>query len=300
MIHMRIVAIFIGLAFIGCNRNEGLSDGYGNFEATEVLISAEASGKLIEFKVEEGQKIAAGMVLGYIDTIPAFLKKEQLRASISALSSKTLNVQSQINVLAERKNNLEREKRRLELLLKDDAATQKQLDDLVGEIEVVNRQIIATRIQLENSNRGILSEINPLEIQIAQINDQISKSIVTNPVSGTILTKFSEPDEVVSFGKPLYKIANLEHLLLRVYLSGDQIPLFNLGQEVEVIVDQSDGNTQALSGTITWISDKAEFTPKIIQTREERVNLVYAVKIRVANNGSLKIGMPGEIRRIDE
>ena len=284
----------------GCSTNNELSDGYGNFEATEVLVSAEASGKLMALDVEEGDRISAGMVLGYVDTVQAFLQKEQLKASINALSSKTQHVQSQINVLLERKNNLEREKRRLGLLLQDDAATQKQLDDIIGEIEVVNRQMVATRTQLENSNRGILSEIDPLEIKIAQMNDQINKSIVTNPITGTVLAKYSEPHEVVSFGMPLYKIANLDRVYLRVYLSGDQIPGFNIGQEVEVLVDKGDGGILTHHGTITWISEKAEFTPKIIQTREERVNLVYAMKVNVPNDGSLKIGMPGEINRIDE
>jgi len=274
-----------------CWGGDDLADAYGNFEAVEVLVSAEGSGNLIQFEVEEGDIIPAGQVLGFIDTTALYLQKEQFIASINALTSKTQNVQSQINVLLERKNNLNREQIRLQKLLSDDAATQKQLDDIEGEIEVVEKEMEATRSRLETNNRGILAEIRPMEVKIAQINDQIIKSIIYNPRKGTVLAKFAEEGEVVGFGKPLYKIADLESIILKVYISGSQLPGMKIGQTVEVKVD----GDISFSGKVYWISEKAEFTPKIIQTKEERVNLVYAVKVRVENDGTLKIGMPGEV-----
>ena len=278
----------------GCMGNGEKADAYGNFEAVEVIISSEANGKLLSFQLEEGDKLEAGQVVGYVDTIQLYLNRKQLQASIKAIKSKTQNVQVQIDVLQKQRINLLREKKRVENLLADSAATTKQYDDIVGQLDVVEKQIVATTSRLNTSNRGLLGEISPLKVKIEQIEDQIRKSVIINPNSGTVLTKFAYENEVTAFSKPLYKIADLKNITLRAYVSGNQLADLKIGQNVKVKIDQQDGMKE-LSGQVTWISSTAEFTPKVIQTKEERVNLVYAFKVLVKNNGELKIGMPGEL-----
>lgn len=287
-----ITAIFPLL--YGCKGNGTEADAYGNFEAVEVIISSEASGKLMVFQLEEGDRLSANQVIGYIDTTQLYLAKKQLEASIEAIKSKTQNVEVQIDVLEKQKDNILREKKRVENLLADSAATSKQYDDIVGQLTVVEQQIAATKSQLNTGNRGILSEVSPLEVKIEQIEDQVRKSVIRNPNSGTVLTKFAYENEITAFGKPLYKIADLENITIRAYVAGNQLSELKIGQEVIIKIDQSDGSRE-LPGQVTWISSTAEFTPKVIQTKEERVNLVYAFKVLVKNDGSLKIGMPGEV-----
>ena len=278
----------------GCIGNGEKADAYGNFEAVEVIISSEANGKLLSFQLEEGDKLETGQVVGYVDTMQLYLNRKQLQASIKAIKSKTQNVQVQIDVLQKQRINLLREKKRVENLLADSAATTKQYDDIVGQLDVVEKQIVATTSRLNTSNRGLLGEISPLKVKIEQIEDQIRKSVIINPDGGTVLTKFAYENEVTAFGKPLYKIADLKNITLRAYVSGNQLADLKIGQNVKVKIDQQDGMKE-LSGQVTWISSTAEFTPKVIQTKEERVNLVYAFKVLVKNNGELKIGMPGEL-----
>jgi len=287
-----ITAIFPLL--YGCKGNGTEADAYGNFEAVEVIISSEANGKLMAFQLEEGDRLSANQVIGYIDTTQLYLTKKQLEASVEAIKSKTQNVEVQIDVLEKQKDNILREKKRVENLLADSAATSKQYDDIVGQLTVVEQQIAATKSQLNTGNRGILSEVAPLEIKIEQIEDQISKSVIRNPNSGTVLTKFAYENEITAFGKPLYKIADLDNITIRAYVAGNQLSELKIGQEVKIKIDQQDG-LRELPGQVTWISSTAEFTPKVIQTKEERVNLVYAFKVLVKNDGSLKIGMPGEV-----
>jgi len=284
------------MAFWGCQSNNHDADAYGNFEATEILVSSEASAKLIQFKVDEGQLVEQGQMLGFADTTQLYLQKQQIIYSIAALKSKTQDVGVQVRVLIAQKNNLSREKKRIENLLKDGATTAKQLDDINGEIEVTDSRILATRSQLTTANAGILSEIAPLEAQVELINDQLTKSYITSPVSGTVLTKYAEEGELVVMGQPLFKVADLREMTLRAYIGGDQLSDLKLGSQVEVWVDQDKDNYRSFTGTISWISPQAEFTPKIIQTKEERVNLVYAVKVKVPNDQTLKIGMPGEVK----
>lgn len=291
-----IIIILSGISMMGCGRDNDIADAYGNFEATEILISSEANGKLQEFKVLEGEKLTSGQRIGLIDTLPLYLKKKQLQARIEALNTKTINIPSQINVLIERKNVMEREKHRIENLFKEGAATQKQMDDIKGEIDVINEELNANKERLETNNKGLLSEILPIEYQIDEINDQINKSILINPVNGTVLTKYAEPFEIVNYGKPLYHIADLSVLYLRAYVGEDNLSRIKLSQKVKVYIDENKNDLREYEGTISWISDKAEFTPKIVQTRDERVNLVYAIKVRVKNNGGIKIGMPGEVK----
>ena len=292
---MKIIKNIIGLLittslFISCNSDNDLADGYGNFEAIETIISAESNGKLMSFKINEGQVVQKGTNVGYIDTIQLSLKKEQLIASKKVIASKSKGVLSQINVLKSQLKTANVSKNRIQNLIKENAGTQKQLDDINGKIDMIKQQIIS----VETQNAPIINELNSMDVQVQQIEDQIKKSVITNPVQGTILVKYAEPSEITAFGKPLYKIANLSTMQLRVYVSETQLSTIKIGQEVTIKIDEGE-NMKSLTGVITWIASEAEFTPKIIQTKEERVNLVYAVKIDVKNDGSLKIGMPGEM-----
>ncbi len=292
---MKITKIIIGFlitssVLISCNSNSDLADGYGNFEAIETTISAEANGKLLKFTIEEGQTLEKGTIIGYIDTIQLALKKEQLIASKNVISSKSKSVLSQISVLKSQRRTAQVSKKRIENLIAANAGTQKQLDDINGKIDVINNQIIS----VETQNSPIINELKSIDIQILQIEDQIQKSIVNNPVNGTVIVKYAEPNEITSFGRPLFKIADLSTMQLRVYVSETQLPSLKIGQDVTVKIDDND-DMKNYNGSITWIASEAEFTPKIIQTKEERVNLVYAVKVEVKNDGSLKIGMPAEM-----
>lgn len=278
------------LTLFSCNSDNGRADGYGNFEATEITISAENNGKLMQFDLDEGQPLTKEALVGYIDTIPLALKRDQLAVSKEVITSKSRGVLSQIAVLNARLETADTNKKRIENLIKDNAGTQKQLDDITGEIDVIKQQIKSVKIQ----NTPVVSELKNIDVQIRQIEDQIAKSKIINPINGTVLVKYAEPNEVTAFGKPLYKIADLNTMQLRVFVSETQLSGIKIGQKVNVKID-SNTDMKSYPGTITWIASEAEFTPKIIQTKEERVALVYAVKINVANDGSLKIGMPAEM-----
>jgi len=276
--------------FISCNSNSDLADGYGNFEAIETIISAESNGKLLQFDIDEGQTITKNTIIGYIDTVQLNLKKQQLLASKNVISSKSRGVLSQISVLKSQLNTAKISKKRVQNLIAENAGTQKQLDDINGKIDMLNEQIIS----VETQNAPIVNELKSIDVQLEQVEDQIKKSIIENPINGTVLVKYAEPNEVTAFGKPLYKIADLSTMQLRVYVSETQLANIKINQEVMVKIDAGE-TMKSYSGKIIWIASEAEFTPKIIQTKEERVNLVYAVKINVKNDGSLKIGMPAEM-----
>lgn len=289
---MRILTFLMIVLFLfSCNRNDKLSDAYGNFEAVTVSVSAESSGKLLSFNVDEGQDLKAGQMIGLVDTTDLLLKKLQFQAQKKSIATKMADVEGQIAVQQQQKTNLLVEKERLTRLFKDKAATPKQLDDINGAIDLVDRQVSAIRTQ----NADITEEQEVMDRQIAQVNESLNKCHILNPLSGTVLVKYAEPGEITLPGKVLYKIANLSELELKVYVSGDQLPSVKIGQKVDVLVDNDKTSNRKLEGTVSWISQKAEFTPKIIQTKEERVDLVYAVKVRVPNDGSLKIAMPGEV-----
>jgi len=285
------LSLFLVLLLSSCGKNDKRSDAYGNFEAVETIVSAEATGKLVDFNIEEGQLLEKDVTVGNIDADQLSLKKQQVEAQKNTIKTKFQNVFSQINVYQEQKRVNQVEKNRIEKLLKDEAATTKQLDDINGNINVLDKQIAA----VESQNSTTMQELKNLDVQIQQIQDQINKSAVINPVKGTVLMKLAEQSEIVNYGKPLYKIADISTMELRVYVSGEQLPNVKLGQSVRVLIDSDKNGLRELEGVVSWISAKAEFTPKIIQTKEERVNLVYAVKIKVKNDGSLKIGMPGEV-----
>jgi len=284
-----ILLIIIGLN--ACSGNGDKSDAYGNFEATETIISAEATGKLLNFKVENGQQLKAGELVGQIDTVVLNLKLKRLIAAKTEITANTNDILAQINVLKEQKSVLEIEKKRVESLIADSAATTKQYDDIKGRIRVIDRQIESVKTK----NSTILSKLNQLNVQIEEIEELIWRCKIYNPINGTVLQKYAEQFELVMPGKALYKIANLQQIELKVYVDGTQLPNIQIGDKAKVLIDKDAETNTEMEGIISWISPSAEFTPKIIQTKEERVKLVYAVKLVVKNDGSLKIGMPGEV-----
>lgn len=286
-----LIIIFASFAMQSCSDNEIKSDAFGNFEATETIVSAEGTGKLLSLNIEEGMSLEEGVQVGFIDTVQLYLKKKQIYSQKKITGTKFGNINSQADVYREQIKTAQVEKNRIENLLKDNAASQKQLDDINGNLNTLQKQVEMVLTQ----NNTARSELGNFDVQIQQIDDQIEKSIIKNPVRGTVLMKLAEPGEIMNFGKPLYKIADLSFMNLRVFVSGEQLPKIKIGQKVKVLIDDGKDGYRELEGTISWISSKSEFTPKIIQTKEERVNLVYAVKIKVSNDGSLKIGMPGEV-----
>ena len=281
---------------ISCSNGEGDFDATGTFESEEVIVSSEAMGKLVLFDVDEGSNLKQDQIVGVVDTTQLYLKKKQLQSTIKAVLSKQPDIQTQLAAIKEQIATAEREKNRIENLVSSDAATTKQLDDINSQLDVLNKQYDATKSSLTITRQGMQSETLPLIAQVEQIQDQINKSIIKNPIDGTVLTRYAKQDEITSNGKALYKIANLYEMILRAYINGDQLGRIKLDQKVRVFVDRGDEKQKELEGEIYWVSSKAEFTPKTIQTKDERANLVYAIKVRVKNDGYLKIGMYGEIR----
>lgn len=290
------ILILATLLSASCTERQQAYDASGTFEAVETIISAEANGAIRALDVEEGQSLTAGQTVGYIDSTQLYLKKRQFQAQINAVLSKKPDIAVQMAALQEQLGQAVREQQRIASMAKADAATPKQLDDANAQVAVIKKQIAAQQSSLGINSSSITQEASPLEIQIAQLEDQLAKSRIVNPVNGTVLVKYADVNEVVTVGKPLYKIADLSTIILRAYVTGPQFAQLRLNQQVTVLVDDADGNYREYPGTVEWISDKAEFTPKTIQTKDERENLVYAVKIRVKNDGLLKIGMYGEVR----
>lgn len=284
-----IISIFLT---ISCVQNEQEADAYGNFEAHEIIVPSQATGILNSFTLNEGDMLKVGEKIGWVDTTRLFLQKKQLFAQIKTINTKYLGSRAEISVLEAEKSNLTREKKRFEKLLADGAVTSKQMDDINGNLNVLNKKIDAVRAQL----KSILAEKDIVTVSIDMINDQIVNSIILNPESGTVLEKYLEQYEIVIPGKALYKLADLNNMILKAYISEPQLSEIELKQKVNVLIDGVNEEKIMFEGIVSWISSEAEFTPKIIQTREERVNLVYAIKVRVKNDGRIKIGMPGEVR----
>ncbi len=294
---MKKILLISGIAAIAslwsCSGNDKNADAYGNFEAEERIISPEIPGKIVWLTLEEGMVVEQGDTLAIIDTSDLVLKISVLQAQQEAIRTKLLSTQAQTAVYEQQKENTQLELKRFRRMLDEKAATAKQVDDLEAGIRVLERQIQATRV----SGTSIESEIQTLSRQIDQIRDNIRKCYILSPIRGTLTEKYAEAGEMALGNKNLMKIADLEHMFLRVYVSGDQLPEVKTGAEATVYVDKDVKENTAVKGVISWISSSAEFTPKIIQTKKERVNLVYAVKVRVDNpEGMIKIGMPGEIR----
>ena len=294
MKHILFISTILLLA--SCSGNSNRYDASGTFEATEIIVSAEASGLIQAFNLEEGEVLQAGQYIGSIDSVQLYLSKKQLQAQIQAVLSKRPDVATQIAALQEQLKQAHREQQRITNLLKADAATQKQLDDANAQIAIINKQIEGQRSSLRITSASLSEETLPLTVQIEQLNDQLEKCRIVNPVTGTVLTKYAEANEMAANGKPLYKVADLSQIILRAYITGDQFAQVKLNQPVQVLIDAKNGEYTTYTGTVVWISDKAEFTPKTIQTKDERANLVYATKIKVKNDGKLKIGMYGEVK----
>ncbi len=293
---MALFMLSIVCLLYACKEKEQVADGSGSFEAEETIISSQAQGMLMQFNVQEGQVLVAGDAVGYVDSVQLSLRKRQLEAQIIALVGKKPDIPVQLSVLQEQLKAAMKERERISNLVKGDAATPKQLDDINDQIRLVQKQISAQKSSLHISSSGISKEATAMQIQLLELEDQLKKCTIVNPLNGTVLSKYAEQNEVVSPGKPLYKIADLSNIILRAYITGDQLVLAKLNQTVKVFTDNGKGGFNETEGVITWISDKAEFTPKSIQTKEERANKVYAIKVKVKNDGKYKIGMYGEIK----
>ena len=294
---LRILLIATVLfVFSSCNRNKFEHDASGTFEATEVIVSGEGAGKIEEFKITEGDKFTKGQFIGYIDTTQLHLKKLQLQTAMKAVSSRRVDMSVQIAAVKEQIANAKIDKERVDNLFKDGAATQKMVDDTNSRLEVLKRNLAALQNSLSTSINSIDEEAAAYAIQVDQIKDQLAKCRIVNPLAGTVLNKFTEEKEMVTIGKPLYKVADTKHLFLRAYIISSQQSELKIGQSVNVYINTADNKQKLYSGTISWISDKAEFTPKTIQTQDERQNLVYAIKVEVENtDGLIKIGMYGDV-----
>jgi HlyD family secretion protein len=290
-----VIALTTASILAACTQNENVYDATGTFEAVETIVSAEATGTIQALNIEEGQLLKKGTQVGYVDSTQLYLKRKQLQAQIRSVLSRQPNISTQLAALLEELQQAEREQQRVASLLKSDAATKKQLDDATTQVNIVKRKIAAQESTLGITMSSLQEETLPLQVQIEQTNDLLDKCRIVNAVNGTVLTKYAEAFETTSAGKPLYKIADLSTLTLRAYITGNQFSNIQLNQKVTVLVDAPEGYKE-YPGTVQWISNKAEFTPKTIQTKDERANLVYAVKIGVKNDGFLKVGMYGEVK----
>lgn len=282
------------LSLAACNRGDGNFDATGTFEATEILVSSEANGKIMELNIEEGDRLDAGAMVGYIDSTQLYLKKMQLSAGLRSVDIRKPDIRKQIAALEQQIATARTEQQRMENLVKAKAGNQKQVDDIVNNIKYLQKQLDAQYSTLNKTTGGADAEAESILYQIMQLDDQLQKSRIVTPQAGTVLVKYAEPGEVTAAGKPLYKIADTDLLYLRAYITADQLSKLKQGQTVRVFADYGADEQREYPGTITWISDKSEFTPKGIQTKDERANQVYAIKIAVKNDGYLKIGQYGE------
>lgn len=288
------LACVISGSYFSCS-NSNHFDASGSFEAVETIISAEASGVIEEFSVEEGTVLKAGEYIGYIDSTQLYLKKRQMESQVQALLTRKPDIAVQLASLEKQMQSALREKKRIENLVQAGAATTKQKDDILSQIDIIQAQIDAANSSLTISTDGITKDARPLYLQIEQLKDLLRKCRIVNPVNGTVLVKYAEPHEMTATGKQLYKIADLSKIILKAYITGNQLAQVKLNDTVTVFTDNGTDGFNKTDGRIQWISDKAEFTPKTIQTKDERANQVYAIKILVPNDGSLKIGMYGEV-----
>ena len=290
------LTFFVIIGFTGCKSNKGESDAFGVFETIEITVSSESDGKMLWFTVEEGENYQAGEEVGCTDTVQIYLKIKQLEASIGAAMAKRPDLPSQVRTLYNRLETLNKEKNRIATLVAANAASSKQLDDINAEIDMTNSQIAAMESNLTLSNKSIMEEVEAMRFQKMQLQDALTKCHIKSPITGTVLKKYIEPNELAFQGKPLFKIADLTNMFIRVYITEDMLSTIHLGQKTDIHIDLPDNQEITIEGTVSWISSKAEFTPKMIQTKNDRVNLVYAVKVSFENDGSAKIGMPGDVK----
>ncbi len=290
-----IIILPLLVCLLSCSSQKPEADAYGNFETTPLLISAQGNGVLQSFLVTEGALLHKGDTLGYIDTAELHLKKRRLQAQIAAIHSSLPEAGTQLQVIQQQLRHARQEQERLKQLLTDSAATPKQKDDIDAQVRLLQKKYASLQSSLSVQTRSILAKIKPLQLQIKQIDLQIERSLITSPITGTVLTKYAEPHELVAVGKPLFSIGDLSEMILRAYITEDQLASVQLGDTLLVRTDRPDGSYDTWKGVLQWISDQSEFTPKEIQTKEERANRVYAIKIRVKNDGRIKTGMPGEV-----
>ena len=294
---VRVAALAaLALTLAACSGNGMDGDAQGTFEATEVVVSAEATGRILAFTADEGISVVSGEIVGNVEDTQLALRRKQLVASRGSVESRRPDVAVQIAALEQQIATAETERRRVEKLIASDAAGRKQLDDANAQIETLRRQLAAQRSTLEASSRGISDERAALDWQIAQLDDQIAKCAITSPIGGTVLEKYAERGEFALPGKALFKVADLDRMTLRAYVVASQLSGVTVGSRAIVTVDEGGKEARKYDGTVAWISGKAEFTPKTIQTKDERENLVYAVKIAVKNDGFIRIGMYGSAR----
>ena len=291
----RIVYIVAAMLAVSCG-TEAKFDAQGTFEATEVIISSEAAGRILSFDIEEGMAINADEPLAVIDSVQLHLQRSQLEAQLSALLNSRPDVQTQVASLREQIATLKVEQRRIENMLRDGAATEKQKDDVDAQIRILESQLSATLSTLNTNTSTINSNAEAIRVQISALDDRIAKCRATSPISGTVLVKYAQEGELATVGKPLVKIADLGNIYLRAYFTSDQLASIKLGDEVTVTADFGGEERYDYVGRVAWISPESEFTPKTIQTKDSRANLVYAVKIAVENDGRLKIGLAGEVK----
>ena len=285
--------------FSACGNGAPKYDATGTFETTEVLVSAEASGRLLYFDIEEGMLLKAGEEVGVVDTVQLYLKKLQLEASLKSVEEQRPDILKQVAATKEQISAAQRERNRVANLLKVGAANQKQLDDAEDQLEVLRKQLVAQNSTLSNSHQSLTWQSSSVGIQVAQVEDQLKKCHITSPITGTVLAKYAEAGELTAMGTPLFKVADTEQMYLRAYITSEQLSQVKLGQKVTVFSDYGTDDHNQYPGVVTWISDTSEFTPKTILTKNERANLVYAVKIAVHNDGLLKIGMYGGVEFSD-
>ncbi|WP_321286122.1 efflux RND transporter periplasmic adaptor subunit [uncultured Sunxiuqinia sp.] len=279
------------IALVSCNGNDDQSDAFGNFEIEEVIVSSEITGKLINFNLEQGDEVKQGQLLALVDTAQLSLQIEQLKAQKKVVASRKVNLNAQVEVQKEQIETLKIEQKRIHQMFAGKAATRQQVDDLDGKVRILEKQLTSIQSQFVPEN----SELDVLDAQLAIAKDKLGKCFISSLMDGVVLEKYLKLGELAASGKALVKLGDLSTLDLRVFVSGAQLANIKLGQQVEVLIDKNKDENQSLTGKVSWISPEAEFTPKIIQTKEERVKLVYAVKVQVKNDGRLKIGMPGEV-----
>jgi len=286
----RSLILVASLILTGCSSNRDEADAFGTFEATEVIVSAETSGRILRFEVSEGTEIEKNAEIALVDTTLFHLQEAEITAGMRSIRTRISTIDSQNEILKQQITNLNVNIARIENMLKDDAATKKQYDDLTGQVAVLEKQIAANNTQ----KSSVAAELSVYESKKATLDEQMTRSCVKSPIKGTVIEKYSEAGELTAAGRPLVKIADLSVMKLKVYVSGAQLGSIKIGQECTVRVDEDEKGYKSFTGSISYISGKAEFTPKIIQTKEERVTLVYAVTIEVKNDGTMKSGMPGE------
>ena len=294
---MKNFMIFAAAALlVGCGKKDKDYDATGTFEATEVTVSAEQTGKLMAFDITEGDKIEAGSQVGLIDTVQLYLKARQMGATKLVYSAQKPETQKQIAATHQQIIKARQEVNRYTQLVKEDAANRKLLDDAKSQLQVLERQLEAQTSSLNTSTKSLNAQMGTVDVEKLQIADQLQKCHILSPISGTVLDKYAEPGEFATIGKPLFKIADTDNMYLRAYITSDQLRSVKIGQQVKVFSDYGGGNRKEYRGTVTWISSKSEFTPKTILTDDERADLVYAIKIAVKNDSYIKIGMYGEVK----